>query len=216
MDWTFPHKTCEAVRKHQWVEQPYSCFMNILSSLFLFYYFLIAKTFWTKSVIFSFFLFELFHAYSHAQHLKGQTQVRVIHLLSYLFNVCLFFCLKQNLPIPRTKLFFLLFVLILDVSVFLFSEHKIFQVLTGFLLLISIVVVFLPTMPRQERQFFVVLVVLGVLITLQIMMESMYCETWMSWHPLPYHIVIEFMGLIAFILLAHILVRLEQRRKTSP
>lgn len=209
MDWTFPHKTCEVVRKHHWMEQPYSCVVNLMTVCFLFYYFFMTKTFWTSCAILSFLSFELFHAYCHAQHIGSHIQLSMIHFLSYLFAVCLFFCLKKSKPLSQKKLYFLLFFFILDVSVFLFSKHKIFQVLTGFLLLISIVSVFLPTIPLQERPRFILLIVLAIVITLQIILESMYCQVWMSWHPFPYHILIELIGLFAFVLLAHSLVRLE-------
>lgn len=106
--------------------------------------------------------------------------------------------------------FILVIVILTDIIVFLFSKHKLYQVATGFLLLIIIVLLHLNQIPKRIHFKLGILIFLAIIIVLQIMLEAAYCEEWLHYYKFPYHVIIEMIGLAAFILLSHILLALEK------
>ena len=88
--YTFPFKTCETPNK-KGIAQPYSAFLNLISSLIILYFLFKSKSNSSKLLLFSILLFELNHTFSHTIHLNNNIQVFVTHLLAYLVNFCYFY-----------------------------------------------------------------------------------------------------------------------------
>jgi len=206
--WTFPHSTCELV-SNQSISQPYSFSVNVVIAVLMLFESLKAKTLTTKLTIWTFILFESFHAFSHAKHINTSIQLTTIHLLGYLLALGIFCCFVKYTNRVLLPFWFVL-VILLDIYVFL-KVGKIYQVVTGFSILVSIVIIYLPHL--TDFYEYLVTLVLGVLVIIWMLYrESKNCEKWLIKNPkIPYHLQVEVLGLILFYLLAELLIKLEKK-----
>ena len=89
-EYTFPFDTCEKPNKNG-IAQPYSAFFNIINCVIIFYFLLKTKQIYTFILLFSILCFELFHVFSHINHIQGSIQINITHLLTYFMNLAFFY-----------------------------------------------------------------------------------------------------------------------------
>ncbi len=197
MNFTFPFDSCEIPSKTG-ISQPYSVLANLLSCFSIFYYITKSKSKQSFYLLLSFFLFELFHTFSHSIHIPGKFQLIIIHLLAYLINTFLFnFFYKRNNTYPNKY-----FILILA---FLFCFDIIGLIFNKFFIFFSTqVAVFLLILFYYKNDFEQIssnklkyIIIISLLITLLVLNEILNCQKMLKKYPnFPFHIIIEILGIL--------------------
>ena len=203
----FPFKTCEKPLKDGIIAQPVSATINIITCLILLYYVIIAKTKTLKILILSFIAFQAFHAFSHIQHIDGYIQANIIHVLWYFMS---FMILLSSIQItkknPKLMTIISLFaIIIIDLYLFLHT-NKLYTIFTGFTIPVIIVVSYYYLYPSHMKTTIPYLILLLLVVIILILNEKFNCDLMLSYAILPYHAIIEIVGLILFVILAHIFV----------
>ena len=204
----FPFKTCEIPNKDSIIKQPFSAFLNILSCIILIYFIIIAKTFTVKLCIFSFLLFQLFHAFSHSFHIEGNIQTIIIHILSYILSITSFYTLfiltKKN---PSYYIIFILIIIILiDIYIFLNKNNSILGIFSGFSIITITYLSFYKFFPKIIKTLFKYILLGLFILSLFILNEKLNCNIMISYANLPYHAIIEIIGLILFSCLGYMFI----------
>jgi len=211
-EWNFPQKTCEPFRTQGWILQPYSFSLNVLAaSIMLTMAFVRPGISWkTQIAIAALSNFEIIHALSHMFHLDDHSdlQMNVIHVAGYLLASGIFLCFNNRYSMSRAQLW-IVPSFVIDLAVFL-TVGKIYQVLTGFGLMITVVLSYYPRLEPFMKRRVGFLSLGAAFIGFQIALEAACCEIWASWNPnVPYHVAIEAVGLVMFVHLADTLCVLE-------
>lgn len=209
----FPFKTCEKPHKNSIVKQPVSAFFNILSCIILIYCITIVKTSAIKICLFSFLLFQAFHAFSHTHHIDGNLQQNTIHLLSYLISIISFytlFTLCKKLP-PYPILLLLIILVFIDIYIYLFQNQSILGIFSWFAIIGVTYLSYYIYYPKFIKTILNYIIFGLVILSLFILNEKMNCETMISYANLPYHAVIEIIGLVLFSSLGYMFIIWEKK-----
>ena len=207
----FPFNTCEEPNKNKWIAQPVSAFINLLTSLILIYFFFKAKTIIIRLLILAFILFELFHTYSHITHINGTIQSNVIHSLWYFLTFMLLIAsIKMTKKYPNIYTIVILIILIIiDINLYLLS-NKFYMIITGLSLPIIIAISYYNLFPKNIKKAIPYLIGLLIIVGIVLINEKINCENMMKYAKLPYHAIIEIIGMVLFTLLSYVFIQSEK------
>ena len=207
----FPFNTCEEPNKNKWIAQPVSAFINLLTSLILIYFFFKAKTIIIRLLILAFILFELFHTYSHITHINGTIQSNVIHSLWYFLTFMLLIAsIKITKKYPNIYTIIILIILIIiDINLYLLS-NKFYMIITGLSLPIIIAISYYNLFPKNIKKAIPYLIGLLIIVGIVLINEKINCENMMKYAKLPYHAIIEIIGMVLFTLLSYVFIQSEK------
>lgn len=200
MNHSFPFTTCEKPYPENWIAQPYSALVNLLSCLIILFFLGKTKHVSTFLLLFSILCFQAFHMFSHCVHLPGSIQQNGIHALSYAINLALLYALTSRTGKPLNFLFclFLIFAVSLDI-IALCHGVIVFFILCQSILFMGIVWYFMDELPKHIQTILPWLLGTIALLLLLVENESMNGEHLMSWYPdFPFHVFIEGTGLVFF------------------
>jgi len=207
MEYTFPFSTCEQTSAV--IAQPVSVALNILSIGILLFFLSQSQNLEASILIGLFLLFELVHTWSHIRHVPGNVQVMVIHLLAYALIVGyiqMFYC---RFGIVRPALAVLVGgLLVLDVIFFLSRRSVIYYFTTMSLAFFLIFFMYYPMLPRALQSLVVQILVAIVIVIGLILNERYNCRRMMRLKILPYHALVEFVGVFLFYFLSRFVIRL--------
>ena len=199
-EYTFPFSTCETVHSTG-IAQPYSFWVNFINCAIIFYFLIQTKHNYTKPLLFSIFCFELFHLFSHYQHIPGLLHTYLAHALTYGINATAFFAFySYSGKIPNHKIILLLLLLICFDLYALFSAFPlIFYVLSQAAIFIVLLVCYFSSLPVFIQQGVCPIVVLIGFIILLMLNEKYNCVKMRNFSPdFPFHIFIEITGIVLF------------------
>jgi hypothetical protein len=207
----FPFNTCEEPNKKSWVAQPISAFINMITCLILIYFFLQAKTSIIRLLILSFILFEIFHTFSHITHIDGTIQSNIIHGIWYFLSfMVLIASIKITKQYPNIyTILILLTIIIIDINLF-FQANKLYMVFTALTLPVVIVISYYNLYPICIKKAIPYLIALLIILGLVLINEKINCLNMMKYAKLPYHAIIEIIGMILFTLLSYIFLQTEK------
>jgi hypothetical protein len=207
----FPFNTCEEPNKKAWVAQPVSAFINMITCLILIYLFLQAKTIIIRLLILSFILFEIFHTFSHITHIEGTIQSNIIHGIWYFLSFMLLIAsIKITKQYPNIyTILILLTIIIIDMRLF-FMPNKLYMVFTALTLPVVIVISYYNLYPIYIKKAIPYLIALLIILGLVLINEKINCLNMIKYAKLPYHAIIEIIGMILFILLSYVFLQTEK------
>jgi hypothetical protein len=207
----FPFNTCEEPNKKSYIAQPISAFINMITCLILIYFFLQAKTSIIRLLILSFILFEIFHTFSHITHIDGTIQSNIIHGIWYFLSfMVLIASIKITKQYPNIyTILILLTIIIIDINLF-FQANKLYMVFTALTLPVVIVISYYNLYPICIKKAIPYLIALLIILGLVLINEKINCLNMMKYAKLPYHAIIEIIGMILFTLLSYIFLQTEK------
>ena len=195
--YTFPFHTCEKPKKG--IAQPYSALLNAINCIMIAYFLLQTKSLSSTFLLFSIFCFELFHTFSHTIHIPGSIQINITHFLSYCINFAfLFFFYNYTHLFPSVMfIFYYLCFIIVDLIIF-FNLNIIYSIFSQALLFLSILFYYYPYLSFSiQTQIhilcFFVFIIMGLFLN-----EKYNCKKMLDFYPLPYHSLIEIVGILLF------------------
>jgi hypothetical protein len=198
-DFIFPFSTCENPNKHG-IAQPYSVIINVVSIFIILYFLCKVKNIYTFLLILSLLVFECIHTFSHIIHLSNYTQMNIIHSFAYIVNFCYllaFYNYTHKAP-SLSFIFFLIILLLLDIYSFMFLSF-VFYFSSSLLIFFSILVYYYNYIPKNQRNYIITILSLGIFIMLLFYNEKFNCNTMLNYFPnFPFHALIEIAGLAIF------------------
>jgi hypothetical protein len=209
----FPFKTCEEPSENGLVAQPVSATINIITCIILMYFMLQARTTAVRILFLSFITFQAFHAFSHIQHIDGSIQVNVIHVIWYMLSfTALYTIITLSKISPSIYIIAMLCALIIiDLYIWNFIGG-VYMIFSGFAILLSIVISYYNSYPTFIKNALIYMIIGLCILLAFIVNEKLNCENMIAYANLPYHAIIETLGLILFIALAYLFVRWEQTK----
>jgi len=212
-DYTFPFDTCEIpYSKTSIIAQPYSFTVNLLSSCIILYALFNTNDIYIKTFFGLLFLFELIHTISHFIHIPGNIQNNIIHFIAYLVNFsyfAIFIHLTQTMPSIGILLIYLL-IIILDI-ILLYKQKFLGYFITQLSLIVLINLYYFNYITKHVSCNYIYLFfILTVIVILLFINEKENCKKMLDKKELPYHIIVETMGVPLFILFIIILKQLDK------
>ena len=190
--YTFPFDTCEKPKKNG-IAQPYSVFVNFLSTLVILFFLFKTRTLHAFLLLFSSLLFDLSHLFSHFIHVKPGTQVTLVHVLAYFLNFSFFYALyKYTKKIPSIAFIIgLLFILSFDVYAF-FNLSFLYFLFTQIFFFFSVFIYYFKSLSKVIKTKLKWLLVIVGIIYLGFINESLNCKKMLEKFPnFPFHAIIE-------------------------
>jgi hypothetical protein len=209
----FPFYTCEEpYNNNNYIAQPVSAIINIITCIILAFFLIKAKTKTIKLLLLSFIIFQGYHAYSHIKHIDGSIQSNVIHTIWYFLT---FMILLTSIKITNKRpsiymIIILIIVIIIDLYILIKSNIKLYMIFSAFMLPIIIVLFYYKYYPSYIKKTIPYLIILLFVVIILILNEKFNCELMMSYANLPYHGIIEILGLILFTILGYIFFKSEK------
>jgi hypothetical protein len=211
----FPFNTCEV--RGEFVDQPYSASINILSCIILLYLLSQAKNIEIKFFIVSLFIFQAYHAYSHMfwdDNNYSLKHVYIIHAISYIIIIALITALTfisgklPNIPIILTAI-------LLDIYILYNYIGTVYNAISGINIWVIVLITGLWNVKLHSdiKRLLLILLILFVVIIALFFNEKYNCDAMMNTYVFPYHIAIEILGLIISSLFAYIFITLEKDKK---
>lgn len=204
--WTFPHGVCETPVAKGLVKYPWSFSVSVLNTLFLAE--VSSQAVLTKPALLSFATFSFYHALCHAIVLEGYLQTLYKHVLLYIVAAA---CHHSLWNLTRSPPYFtwpIWTAVFTDVAVF-FTVGGVGSVLSGMLVLSSVVFAYWPLYPIWVRTCFLRISGGGVVLGLLFMVEALHCRTVTRMLPLPYHVLIEMFSGVLFSSVGCVFLRWE-------
>lgn len=208
--YNFPFDTCEIPRPDSWIAQPWSALVNTSACLIIVAWIVYAHQkscpihiLWLMGCLL---LFEIIHTYSHIYHLKGRVQAVLIHLTAYLTLGFYTYALLRKYGWPRSTtrntllIGLLIMIAVCDAVWFLQQKPFLWYVYTVVGMFIILFVLFFPRFTPLQKQLSCGIIAFATTVLLLFWNESHNCQRMLRWNALPYHALIEFVGLIIFIL----------------
>lgn len=199
-EYTFPFSTCETVHSTG-IAQPYSFWVNFINCVIIFYFLTQTKHAYTIPLLFSILCFELFHLFSHYQHIPGPLQTYVAHALTYGINITAFYAFfSYTGELPSHEIILLLLALVaFDLTALFSGSPIIFYVLSQSLIFIILIINYFSQLPDFIQQGVWAIVGLIVFIMLLMLNEKYNCRAMQDTFPdFPFHIFIEIAGIALF------------------
>jgi hypothetical protein len=211
-EYLFPFSTCEKPCDDCNAKQPYSTIINLLNTLTLFIFLFRVKTLPFQLIIGTLIAFEAYHTYSHITHIPGNIQQNVQHFIVYIIILTTIFALQQNKPLPTHLI--LLFTVLFLIDLYIYVKiKKVFMILSGSILYITIfaILYYRLHLSKDINNLFRVLILFIIVIIILVINEAMNCKKMMDIYEFPYHIMIEILGLIVFIIMGIIYCKIENK-----
>ena len=195
--YTFPFHTCEKPKKG--IAQPYSAVLNAINCIMIAYFLLQTKSLFSTFLLFSIFCFELFHTFSHIIHIPGKIQTMISHFLSYAINFAfLFFFIHLTNKVPSFAFLFYLLLLTLFDIYSLFYLSIVFYLISQAILMISLLTYYFPLLSNSIQKNIYKIISLTSMAILLFLNETYNCKKMLDFYPLPYHSLIEIVGVLLF------------------
>ena len=199
----FPFSTCEKVDIASWVAQPWSAFVNALSTIILLAMMFIARSPVVKLAILSYAMFEAWHTFSHMVHIPGESQTLVVHILGYVMTfttLAAIITLSGSGMPPLWFLLGLVVIIVTDIALFIWVGGLPI-IISGLAVFAFIILANYKILPAHFYYLLPYFIVgLAVLIALFVN-ESYNCRWMMEARQLPYHAIVEVVGLVLFTML---------------
>lgn len=184
--------TCEKPNE-KGIAQPYSAFFNVVSCIIIIYYLFHTEKNYSKVLLVSILLFELFHTFSHCIHINNHSQIIITHLLAYLVNFSYLFALYNYSHVfPNiTFLIYLFLVILFDIYAFQ-NLSFIFYLSSQFLIFSSLFIYYYSYFPTSFQDKIPTIFALTLLIVILFINESYNGKKMLESFPnFPFHIFIE-------------------------
>jgi len=196
----FPMETCEKTDKDGWIDQPYSTAVNCLNTLIILFFLIQTKHTYTFFFLFSIFLFQIAHTFSHAFHIDGSIQMNIIHGLAYCINATLLYTLYRHSNVVPSLFLSILLLIFVGIDIYAFCLLSTgFYIWTQFAIFLSILFFYFTTLPTQTKSSVKWLFLLGILIVCLVFNEIRNCDEMTKLYPTaPFHILVEIPGLFFF------------------
>lgn len=212
-DYIFPFDTCEIpYRTNSIIAQPYSFVVNLISSCILLYAAFTTKDIYIKVFFGLLFLFEFIHTGSHFTHIPGKIQITTIHFVAYMVNFsyfAIFIHLTKRIPSYEIMALYVLIIL-LDI-VFFYKNKFIGYFITQISLLVLINLYYFNYITENISYYYLItFFILVVILILLFINEQENCKKMLDNKPLPYHIIVETVGVLIFSLYVIILKQLDK------
>lgn len=190
--YTFPFNTCEIPNK-EGISQPYSVFFNLVSCFIIIYFLCITKSNYSKLLLFSILLFELFHTFSHSIHYNNYSQIIITHLLAYFVNFCYLFALYCYSNIFPSKIFLFYLIILILFDIYAFQKLPFIVYLSSqFLIFISLFLYYYKYFPKDIKNKIPLIFILTLFIIVLFINESYNCKKMLNYYSwFPFHIFIE-------------------------
>ena len=200
----FPFTTCEIPENDSFVKQPFSAFINFLSSIILIYFAFCSKTTCVQWTLFSYFLFEIWHTFSHIQHLEDKTiQTNVVHVLGYLIAFSSLWSIEKLSGQKNSTNFYIILSLIVCIDIFTWFKIKgISTIFTGLFIFAFIVFGSIHKLSPNFKKSIPFLISGLILLFVLFVNENRNCQKMLEYKKFPYHAIIEVVGLVLFTTLA--------------
>lgn len=187
------------------------CVYKFYTSYNIILFFFKAKTVIIKLLILTFIAFQLFHTYSHIKHVNGAIQSNIIHSIWYFLS---FMVLIASIKITRKNpniytILILLFIIIIDIYLFI-KKKNLYMIFTALSLPVVIVLSYYKLYPNEITKAIPYLISLLIIVGFFLLNEKINCENMMKFAKLPYHAIIEILGMILFITLAYVFLQAEK------
>ena len=203
-DYIFPFDTCEIPNKNG-IAQPFSVFFNLLICSLIFYFLLNSKTNHAKILLISILVFELFHTFSHFIHI----QINITHFLAYVMNISfLYFFYKVTNILPNKYFLFWLSLLVLLDLYLVFTSSFVYYLMSMSLIYISILFYYYKHLPKPVQDYIFYIIFFIILIIGLFFNEKKNCKKMLKTIHFPFHIIIEFTGLILFYIICNTFYKL--------
>jgi len=196
--YTFPFNTCEKPKK-KGIAQPYSALLNAVNCVMILYFLVQTKTHYAAILLFSIFCFELFHVFSHTIHIPGSIQINITHALTYIMNASffyLFYCYTKKIP-GSLFLFYIITLIFVDIYSYL-NLSIIYYLLSQSILFVSLLLYYLPLLPKYVKTSIYQIIFWISIVILLFLNEKYNCKKMLDVYPLPYHTMIEIVGIFLF------------------
>jgi hypothetical protein len=198
-EYTYPFDTCEKSNENG-IAQPYSALFNLINSMMIIYFLFKTKKNYTFILLFSLLCFELFHVFSHINHIQGDIQTNIQHLLTYSINLSVFYvfyCYTNKLPSYKF-IFYLIALICFDIYSINYLT-LIYYLSSQFAIFISLLLYYLPLLPKFIHTSVYQIIFLVCCIIFLFWNEKHNCEKMLKIYPsFPFHILIETVGIITF------------------
>ena len=196
-EFIFPSNTCEKSNKNG-IAQPYSTLINSIGCIMIFYYLLKSKKNYIFTLFFSMLFFELFHMFSHMNHIDNIFQTKIQHFLSYCVIISilyLFYCYSNKSP--NYQFIFTFIVLICFDIYSILNLNLIYYMASQSGIIFLIFFYYYRYLPKFIQTAIFQIVFLIVIILLLELNEIFNCENMLKKYPsFPFHILIETIGII--------------------
>jgi len=197
-EYTFPFSTCEKPKKG--IAQPWSAAVNVLS-IFIIIYFLFQVKHWSAFLfILSLLIFECIHTFSHVIHLSSYLQLNLINSLTYVINICYLFAFYNMTKKAASPLFltYLAALACVDLYSFFFLSF-VYYFTSALLMFFSILIYYYPYIPKENQNYILIILFLGLVTMALFYNEKMNCEKMLSFMPhFPFHALLELTGTFIF------------------
>ena len=143
--------------------------------------------------------FELYHVFSHTIHIPGSIQINVTHFLSYCINFAFLFFFYNYLKfLPGSLfLFYYLCLIIIDIITF-FNMNVVYYIFSQAMLFLSVLFYYYPYLSKVIQQKIHSLCFFVLIIICLFLNEKYNCKKMLDMYPLPYHTMIEIVGIFLF------------------
>lgn len=211
-EYTFPFSTCEVpYHTNDNIVQPYSFIINIISMTFLLYASLTTNNYYIVAFFTILFIFEGVHAYSHYKHLSGDIQIKIIHTIAYLANISYLLAFINITKIIPSIQIFILYTIIIILDTYFFIHKKFIGYFFTQLIFIIITNIYYYRFVYHKipYQYIYTLIFLMLLLIILFFNEIYNCKKMLEYYQFPYHIIIESVGVMIFVLYIFILKKLD-------
>lgn len=208
-NYTFPFDTCEKPNNNG-IAQPYSVFFNILICILIGRFLQKAKSKQSQILLISILVFELFHAYSHYKHIPGTIQINITHLLAYFMNFAFLFLFYKTTNHFPNECFLLWLLFLVSIDLYLVYNYSfIYYLISMSLIYISLLFYYYSYLPKEVQTNIYYIIFMIALIILLFINEKKNCKKNLAKYPnFPFHIIIEFNGLILFYIICNTFYKL--------
>jgi hypothetical protein len=208
--YAFPFDACEKL-KEGIIKQPVSAAINIISCIIILYFYYYAKTNAVRFLFGTFFVFQLWHAFSHTYHIQGNIQANVSHIISYLISLGTLYAILNlsKSTLSNLKIIIISLLIIIDIYVWVFIGG-VWNIITNLSLLAFIIFSSYNKLPKFFRKAIPFLAI-GLIILFALELNEAYnCEKMLEYMDFPYHAFVEIVGLLLFTSLTYFFYKWEK------
>ena len=192
----FPFTTCEKPDANSIVMQPVSSLVNLCTIIILIYFTLQTKTLSILLALLSYIIFEIWHMFSHMQHISGTIQSNIVHILGYFMAFLTLYAIIDLTHQYPTAIFMIALFILIIIDFYVWSYVKgVWTVITGLSILIMVVFGSYAAIPKELLYYFYIFLIGIICLLLVIYNESINCEKMLDIYSFPYHIFVEIIGI---------------------
>lgn len=210
--YTFPFNSCEMPSK-DFISQPYSTTINIVLCFIVLYYLLKSDNPYSRLFLFSVFLFNAFHTFSHLTHIKSEWNIQFLltHFSAIFASVCLLLLFqkitKRNLD--PMYLYLLGFLYIMDVVLIMYDVSHFYNIIIFIVILSLAMILYYPYTSSKIQTNIKYIIGLTFVTLFFMIIEVQYCKKMLEVIPgFPFHSIVELSSFVPIILLCRTFYKL--------